>query len=696
MMQSSNLNSLIAEEEENDQKLVLQNYIPTLVVISCFLVCISIFGIIGNWLVVHTIGRHIFKRFFKLFENCLRILCYCFKYQRKRESLEQVQKCCHSQQDISQQQSNSDLKSRQSRTYSLVPVSQLSNDVSDEKVKHHDCSLTSVNNIPGVGVYQSTVNENYCTGNRKPIKPSTYGKPFVVHADLNSDLLIILLAVNDLIICLIDIPITIFLTVWETRTYDFICRLHVILKSFTLTVSALILVIIALDRWLLVCFVPCVIMTKNCVKQLIIGTYIIGLLWAIPMGLHQGVHTYFKISTVDKLVSSGSEANIVFHELNHMLNTKQSELNGNISDNSVISSKKLSLTYFSTQFFDLITSFTNYGYCKSDERFITQGDYEVYQLSILVLFTLIFSLICLFYGYLFLFILIHQYRWRKKFGPKVVIVRPTNTAENDFENDIMINQSNTKTYFNHFINCNKQRFLSIQADKINLNSHQRDRLSLDCCVSATQPINLNQPVITKDPKIVGQYKEAIFYRNNNDLQCTTGRKHVFSSVKRSNRTKLPNNRHIRSAITFILITVSFLISYLPSLLIANGFIWPVKWELSTGTTDEFTYIYNNNTINITNSLLSNEHLIDNLKSTVITSNNQRLLNQTNDILPIYKHNVASKIIIIYHLRRLFHFLYFINSTANPLIYFFFNLKFRLQLKYLINCLSTCFTNQNSI
>nr|AAW24924.1 SJCHGC07542 protein [Schistosoma japonicum] len=238
MMQSSNLNSLIAEEEENDQKLVLQNYIPTLVVISCFLVCISIFGIIGNWLVVHTIGRHIFKRFFKLFENCLRILCYCFKYQRKRESLEQVQKCCHSQQDILQQQSNSDLKSRQSRTYSLVPVSQLSNDVSDEKVKHHDCSLTSVNNIPGVGVYQSTVNENYCTGNRIPIKPSTYGKPFVVHADLNSDLLIILLAVNDLIICLIDIPITIFLTVWETRTYDFICRLHVILKSFTLPVSA--------------------------------------------------------------------------------------------------------------------------------------------------------------------------------------------------------------------------------------------------------------------------------------------------------------------------------------------------------------------------------------------------------------------------------------------------------------------------
>ncbi|KAK4470581.1 hypothetical protein MN116_006122 [Schistosoma mekongi] len=364
------------------------------------------------------------------------------------------------------------------------------------------------------------------------------------------------------------------------------------LKSFTLTVSALILVIIALDRWLLVCFVPCVIMTKACVKQLIIGTYIIGLLWSIPMGLHQGVHTYFKISTVDKLVSGGTETNIMLHELNRISNTKQSELNGNISDNSLISSKKLSSTYFSTQF--------------------------------------------------------------------------------------------------------RQRFLSIQTDKINLNNHQQNRLSLDCYKSATQPINLNQLVITKDPKIVSHNKEPIFYQNNNDLQCTTGRKHVFSSVKRTNRTRLPNNRHIRSAITFILITVSFLISYLPSLLIANGFIWPVKWELTAGTTDEFTYIYNNNTINITNSLLFNEHLIDNLKSTVITLNNQRLVNLTNNILPIHKHNVTSKIIIKYHLRRLFHFLYFINSAANPLIYFFFNLKFRLQLKFFFNYLNTCFTNQNSI
>ncbi|KAK4470582.1 hypothetical protein MN116_006123 [Schistosoma mekongi] len=683
MIESLNLNSLIAEEEENDQKLVLQNYIPTLVIISCFLVCVSIFGIIGNWLVVHTIGRHIFKRFFKLFESFLRILCYCFKYRRKRGNLEQVQKYCHSQQDIFQQQPNSYVKSRQSITSSLVPVGHLRNDASNEKVKHHDCSLTSVNTIPEVGIYQSTEAESYCTRDRKPIKPSSYGKRFFVHADLNSDLLIVLLAVNDLIICLIDIPTTIFLTVWETRTYDFVCRLHVILKSFTLTVSALILVIIALDRWLLVCFVPCVIMTKACVKQLIIGTYIIGLLWSIPMGLHQGVHTYFKISTVDKLVSGGTETNIMLHELNRISNTKQSELNGNISDNSLISSKKLSSTYFSTQFVDLITSFTNYGYCKSDERFITQSDYEIYQLSILALFTLIFSLICLFYGYLFIFILIHQYRWRKKFGPKVIVVRPTSTTKNEFENDITINQSNEKTCFDPFNNYSRQRFLSIQTDKINLNNHQQNRLSLDCYKSATQPINLNQLVITKDPKIVSHNKEPIFYQNNNDLQCTTGRKHVFSSVKRTNRTRLPNNRHIRSAITFILITVSFLISYLPSLLIANGFIWPVKWELTAGTTDEFTYIYNNNTINITNSLLFNEHLIDNLKSTVITLNNQRLVNLTNNILPIHKHNVTSKIIIKYHLRRLFHFLYFINSAANPLIYFFFNLKFRLQLKFFL-------------
>ncbi|XP_018651777.1 putative g-protein coupled receptor fragment [Schistosoma mansoni] len=372
MMRSSNLNSLIAEEEENVQKLVLKNYIPTLIIISCFLVCISIFGLIGNWLVVHTIGRHIFRKFFELLESCLRILGSCSRCKSEKENHIQNQKPSQCRQESCQQRSNHHLDICLSRASSLVPISQSSNSVSNNELRNQGGSLTSVNNASALNIHQSPELGNDCTKNRETTKTFTFTKRNVMHTDLNSDLLIVLLAINDLIICVIDIPTTIFLIVWETRTYDFICRLHVILKSFTLTVSALFLVIIALDRWLLVCFIPCVIMTKKCMKRLIIGTYILGLLWAIPMGLHQGVHTYFKISTVDKLVSSDSEAIIMFHELNSSPKTNQSQLNGSVSDSSLIPSTKSSLTYFTSQFIDLITSFTNYGYCKSDERFISQ------------------------------------------------------------------------------------------------------------------------------------------------------------------------------------------------------------------------------------------------------------------------------------------------------------------------------------
>ncbi|CAH8515908.1 unnamed protein product [Schistosoma turkestanicum] len=710
-MELSNLNSLIAEEEENAQKLVLKNYIPTLIIISCFLVFISIFGLIGNWLVVHTIGRHIFKSFFKFLESCLRIVCHCSRCTKPSESLNPNQQRSQCQQDVCQQQSNHYLHVRLSRASSFAPISQSSNSVSNNELKNQGGSLISINNISALNIQQVTETGNDYTKDRKIAKQFTFSRRSVMHTDLNSDLLIVLLAINDLVICVVDIPTTIFLIVWEIRTYDIICRLHVILKSFTLTVSALFLVIIALDRWLLVCFIPCVIMTKRCMKRLIVGTYILGLLWAIPMGLHQGVHTYFKISTVDKLVSSDSDTIIMFHKQNDVLNINRSELNENSSDSLLISSERPLLSYFASQFIDLITSFTNYGYCKSDERFISKKDYEIYQLSILILFSFIFTCICIFYGYLFLFIMIHQYRWRTKFGPKINVVEPMSTPQTVLKHDVVIKQPADKLYSNGFRNYNRQRFLSVQINRISSNDNQQpNRLTLSYSDSTIQmnlkSINHHQLKTKQNQNEIHQYKETILHENNNnnnnDQQSKSNKKNLFNLYKKSNRSKLPNNRHIRSAITFILITVSFLTSYLPSLLIANRFIWPVSWELSTTTTtNEFSSSDNYNLINITNTFLSNK-ILENSSTTItkVHSNDniyysQQLINLTdNNIQHMHRPYETSKIKIKYHLRRLFHFLYFINSAANPLIYFFFNLKFRLQLKHLIHCFSTCFIDYN--
>ncbi|VDP70724.1 unnamed protein product [Schistosoma curassoni] len=615
-MESSNLNSLIAKEEENIQKLVLKNYIPTLIIISCFLVCISIFGLIGNWLVVHTIGRHIFRRFFKLLENCLCILCNCSRCKTQPENPIQNQKRSQYRQDICQQRLNPYLDVCLSRTSSLVPISQSTNSVSNNELRNQGNSLTSVNNTSTLNIHQSIETGTDCNKNKETTKKFIFTKRTAMHTDLNSDLLIVLLAINDLIICVIDIPTTIFLIVWETRTYDFICRLHVILKSFTLTVSALFLVIIALDRWLLVCFIPCVIMTKKCMKRLIVGTYILGILWAIPMGLHHGVHSYFKISTVDKLVSSDSEAIFMFHESNSLFKTNLSEFNDSISNSSSVSSEKSSLAYFTSQFIDLISSFTNYGYCKSDERFISQSDYEIYQLSILILFSLIFTCICIFYGYLFLFIMIHQYRWRTKFGPKIKVIEPINTPLTSPKHDVIINKPVKQSDFICFNHNNRSRFLSVQLNQTHLNNKQ--------------------------------------YQNQFN--------HSY---------------------------ISFIISYLPNLLIANRFIWPINWELLMETTNQLHLIYNYNIMNKTNSLLYNNSMITEINLNNHFYNHQ-LYNITNNNLLMNNSNEILKIKIKYHLRRFFHYLYFINSAANPLIYFFFNLKFRLQLKYLIHCFNTCF------
>ncbi|VDQ00702.1 unnamed protein product [Trichobilharzia regenti] len=730
----SDLNSLIAEAEENAQKLVLRNYIPTLIIITCFLVFISIFGLIGNWLVVHTIGRHIFRRFFHLLEHCLRVLCICC---RRNKPLEYQQTQLHVYQcreDVNQSQITNCLDVNQYRSPSLVPLGHLSNSTEEKLHRQHEpgtnhnfttttTTMATTNGLPQTIQQTTDGSTEYLGGSRQNIHRSSSVKRPTTQTNLNSDLLIVLLAINDLIICAVDIPTTIFLIVWETRTYDFMCRAHVTLKAFTLTVSALFLVIIALDRWLLICFIPCIIMTKRCIIKLIIITYILGLLWAIPMGLHQGVHTYFKISTVDKLVPNDIEAYIMFQELSSPSSASSSLPTSSVSSMKPSSS---SFAYISSKFIDLITSFTNYGYCKSDERFISSSGYEIYQMSILILFAFIFTCICLFYGYLFFFILVHQYRWRTKFAPRTILVKP-------IAHEIIHENSNNSP--NNFNPTHRKKNLSKTAID---EKHTRERFpSVQIAeVSTTTPTSQQDPcnkrIRHSDPLIythveIDSYKNIKQNTPSGNLQPHISitrpedKKTVPEQNKKSKRfllfkpmmkrptrpRLLHHNRHMRSAITFILITVSFLISYLPSLLIANGFIWPVKWELSTDTTTDQASSYYNHHHQIKNTTSHNgtSQILTDESPTLINYDAFQLVNPTDSYHSIQSNeyinnnnnnsSITSNAEIKYHLRRLFHFLYFINSAANPLIYFFFNLKFRAALKRLLTSMSSCFTfNKN--
>ncbi|CAH8547155.1 unnamed protein product [Schistosoma mattheei] len=228
-----------------------------------------------------------------------------------------------------------------------------------------------------------------------------------------------------------------------------------------------------------------------------------------------------------------------------------------------MSSEKSSLAYFTSQFIDLISSFTNYGYCKSDERFISQSDYEIYQLSILILFSLIFTCICIFYGYLFLFIMIHQYRWRTKFGPKIKVIEPINTPLTSPKHDVIINKPVKQSDFICFNHNNRSRFLSVQLNQIHLNNEQNQNQFNHSYSDSTiqinsQSIHFNQLKSIKKQNKINQSKQIISIQNNNNnnnqLKYKSIKRNLFNLYKKSNHhhhhhIKLTNNRHIKSAIT---------------------------------------------------------------------------------------------------------------------------------------------------
>ncbi|CAH8534694.1 unnamed protein product [Schistosoma haematobium] len=109
-----------------------------------------------------------------------------------------------------------------------------------------------------------------------------------------SGLFILLLACNDLFICLIVIPCTLYLDIWTGDTTDWICRAHLTMKGFVVPVSACILMLIAMERFLLICFIPGIQMQRTHIVLSLVIIFCIGLLCAIPMGLHVRAIDLFK------------------------------------------------------------------------------------------------------------------------------------------------------------------------------------------------------------------------------------------------------------------------------------------------------------------------------------------------------------------------------------------------------------------
>ncbi|CAL8074354.1 unnamed protein product [Calicophoron daubneyi] len=208
--------------------------------------------------------------------------------------------------------------------------------------------------------------------------------------------------------------------------------------------------------------------------------------------------------------------------------------------------------------------------------------------------------------------------------------------------------------------------------KIQHNSSVQSELQTTLLSQPERPVLINRDAHPKPLKAVQRKKRSHHPRDS--MKSKTGRR-----VRNA-------NKHLRTAVMFILITASFLISYLPTLLITNGFIWRVEWETtSASATDEIFNVTLEKWIGYMKSA-SIDGSGDNHTKLHLSNLNSGVRRTTEtESASVYSYALKDHFHmseLTYHLRRLVHFLYFVNSATNPLIYFFLNLKFRGELRQL--------------
>ncbi|CAH8286758.1 unnamed protein product [Schistosoma turkestanicum] len=217
------------------------------------------------------------------------------------------------------------------------------------------------------------------------------GNSFVVWAfrkqiqqGIISGLFILLLACNDLFICIIVIPCTLYLDIWTADTTDWICRVHLTLKAFVVPISACILMLIAVERFLLICFIPGIQMKRIHIILSLIIILIIGLLCSIPMGLH--------VHAID-----------IFKERDELL------------DLNTLKNGAIDLSHLQTnqQWFNQLRVTKR---CDKDDTLINDQFYWYYQLCVLLLFLGLFLGTASVYGLIFLFVWRHESFMYEKYG----------------------------------------------------------------------------------------------------------------------------------------------------------------------------------------------------------------------------------------------------------------------------------------
>lgn len=416
-----------------------------------------------------------------------------------------------------------------------------------------------------------------------------------------SGLFILLLACNDLFICLIVIPCTLYLDIWTGDTTDWICRAHLTMKGFVVPISACILMLIAMERFLLICFIPGIQMQRTHIVLSLVIIFCIGLLCAIPMGLHVRAIDLFKER--DELL----DLNTLKYGLSTMENEEWL--------NQLRVSKR----------------------CDKDDTYINDQLYWYHQICVLLLFLVLFLGTAGVYALIFLFVWRHESFMYEKYGnPKMkgnwvrIHATPNSSGDineskwnsikkrisfrkklkesNDLQNEqedkqnssvfeheerqqleLQDRQQYEQNCFEHLSNLSlpqpylKQQTLGIHqplTDMTTSTSFVTSNLDRISCVCLCERDNNNGLIKTSQCSIP---KDKLFNDNNTDkdneeshclklpgnkkTQCTIEINNPQLSRIELSAANLERRRkpHVRTAQTLALVAANFIISYTPYL-----------------------------------------------------------------------------------------------------------------------------------
>ncbi|TGZ63708.1 hypothetical protein CRM22_006761 [Opisthorchis felineus] len=642
MAKNLSIEKLLASDERL-WSAVQMRYQPTLIINTCLLTFICLFGFVGNSLVIYIVGKREFSHRFD-----------CFSRKHRPRSL--TKRDTRKKVDEEEASSFIILHRRYVGRSSTQDYSQC--DILEE----------SKLNVPSIGA----------TSGRLQRKPT---RPYLRSMDRgNSNMLLFLLATNDLLISVVDIPATIFLLIWELNSVKVLCILHVFLKSLLLTVSVLLLLLIAIERWFIICFVPGIRLSPRILVTLISLCYVVGIGWAIPTGMYYDVFPGVKVSSFDQIMQSSSSATV--------------KSDGTNRTNTPIHLG--SQTYFKAinNNQTVCGALFTVGRCDINDRLISKDSYKKYQFCAFVFFVVIFSGICVIYGSIFGFAWWHQSRLVRNFFSTHSGGCNARTKQSAPKIDITVNFVDPGILRNTpqatFGSSDAQRYpmptantwesnsqvLNQCSDGVNSGIHgSLDKVSGTSCPVAQEDTWIKTvPTLRRVRHHNLPERFFIIERKAKDRQVQIGSKehkerqtkfparHRFrprDSIKGCTGCRINSKRrHLRTAVMFILVTTSFCISYLPHLLISSGLIWRVQWESTSFFSEP----------------QSKTHVVTTALSSKTARNSTRFDNLLELVVPEWIH----------YLRRLFNYLYFLNVVANPIIYFFLNLQFRGDLRHLLS------------